>query len=485
MKTTFRKTIDTFDESLLADDTTVIEPIALDLDKITADVFDHIHTAEPPKRKRKKWFPILIAAVISTAVIGTTVIAVKSGLDSRFADVVSGETDAVDLYDDGSFTFDTTDDNLQANFLGVTGDSTTVFAGMELSYKDGRTFTGTYDGFLDPEPAEAFFEPEEHLYKAKQTGTVAILDVNGGEIPDSFEKISHEDLECGLKAVQQNGSDLLGINQMTYLLSKDKKTLKIYFSLDTSEPNCAVDGTLTFGANYITLYRLTEKLAAYDVFDAETLQTAADLCQSKGITDSTRWERENGQYVLYRFTTQKQALPFTTSFKMHYDAQNNYLNLTLNKDNAPHTVKDDQVLSLSLEPFSAKLTGDDIVLGEHSEKSPHEWQKEWAAHEDFLTMAEENTKIVLQDGTVYYFGFHVNNLNVTAEADGTTKAFVHVEGDAFYTEQPISYYQQLQNTSLETTQFSGTWYMKRVLVDPRNIAQVIVNGDIVYSADNT
>lgn len=484
MKTTFKKTIDTFEESYVADDSNIIEPLALDIDRITAKVMDGIHQTETPAqpKKKKRWIPLLIAAAIATTVISTTVIAVTGGLGSRFSDIVSGETDAVDLYDGGSFTFDTTDDNLQAQFLGVTGDENTVLAALALSYKDGSTFTGEADGFLEPTPEALYFEPEEHLYRHPNGNFVVIDGVEDATEMLELEKVTRKELSCGMKAVRQDGSDLLSFNQTAYLLSEDKKTLKIYFSLDVYEPGTAVDGTLTFASNFITLYQLTDKIAEYDTFDTETMQTAAALCQEQGITDATRWERRDGKYALYRFTTQKHDLPLTASFKMNYEVKDNALRLELTKDNAPHTITDDYHATIKLTPFCAKLQGDRIVLADHSAKSMGELQRALrdTMDQDAFTISEKNSKIILKDGTEYYFGFHVSNLEIEGNLDGTLSAFVDVSGNAYYTEQPVSYYDML--SSSEETYFSSLPYLKRILTDPQNIAQVIVNGDTVYTA---
>lgn len=482
MKTTFKNVLDTFEHSYVSSDNNVIEPLELDVDRITKNVMERIHpTTTTLHRKKKHWIPLLIAAVLTTAAIGTTVVAVNGGLSGQFSEIVSGQTDAVNRYDGGNFHFDTSDSNLSARLLGVTGDEHTVLAGVALSYQDGRSFLDDGEGILESPPEPYFFEPEESLYRFPSGGIAVLPDATDTNI-DGLEKISRQDLPCGLKAVQADGSDLMAAQQTAYLLSDDHKTLTIYFSLDVENANAAIDGTLTFASNYLTLYQRADKIAAYDTLDTAIMQDAEDVCQTQGITAPTLWEQENGRYTLYTYTTQRHPLPFTLSFQMNYAITNHALSIELTKDNAPHTITDNRHAAITLSPFSVQLKGDPIILADHADKSIAHLRQELLTTEDIFTISEQNSKIVLKDGTVYYFGFHLNNLNARMEEDGTTTAFVDVTGDTCYTDQPINYYDLIHNPSMESACFDHLRFMRRLITDPQNIALVIVNGDTVYRA---
>ncbi len=89
-------------------------------------------------KKRKKYWLWIVAAVILTISVSTTVIASLGGFSQIFGELFSGDLNDENLYTVSRWDFHSDNDNLQAEVLGVTGDESTVYAVLELSLKNGK-----------------------------------------------------------------------------------------------------------------------------------------------------------------------------------------------------------------------------------------------------------------------------------------------------------------------------------------------------------
>ena len=122
MKTTFRNVFNETDD-LPIDETMLGDTPEIDVSKITSMTMSKISEPEKkPKRIKNKLPLILIAAAVSAALIGTTVIAATGLLKPILSEKYGGDTSTLAVYNNNSFKFSCEDKNINAEFLGFTGE---------------------------------------------------------------------------------------------------------------------------------------------------------------------------------------------------------------------------------------------------------------------------------------------------------------------------------------------------------------------------
>ncbi len=119
----------------------VYEETGVDCSRIESGVFERLGLQKKKRHTGKRMIITLIAAVIGTALIGTTAFAALGGLAPAFGELFSGDLNSANLYSGSNISVNTSNENLNVNVLGVTGDENTAFVAVELTHKDGSAIT--------------------------------------------------------------------------------------------------------------------------------------------------------------------------------------------------------------------------------------------------------------------------------------------------------------------------------------------------------
>lgn len=453
MKTTFKKVFDEFDDELMnTDEFNAGESIDIDVEKIKGEVLMRINDKNGKKKFSKKIIAILIAAAI---VIAGTVGAFATGsVQSVFKELFNNNSgmNSAGLYDGGNVELISCDDSLNVELLGVTGDGEKLYSAIEITKKDGSAV-------IDEDYEEPFCWRNE--------------------LPDPMpeDKTFYDYLACKAVYMDKNGNsssdndgDVQAINTIKYSLSEDNKSLKLFvFSIVSGDLK---DGRLTVTSEGVGAYNIHEVIYEVDYaskafsdfddkkpFDEELIDKRL---QELGITEDDCRSIESGQKIKYSWCDIKKFdLPFEISFDLNYESDGN-ISKELTVEDAPNVIKPiaDKV-KMEITPFSVYLYGQcDKKVVEESGWSEDEEENNNLCVKDVGW--EENNKIILNDGTVYYLYPYVGG-----------KSGVGEDGNADYYEEKIP---------LNLSTVVGAPILPEInVIDTREIKTVMINGDIVYS----
>lgn len=410
MKTTFRREFDKFDEFENIN-ASILDEMEIDIDSIKNRVYAQTRK-KPRKIKLSRRITIgLIAAAVGVGIIGTTAFASLGGIGAVFGSIFTGNMNAAGLYDGGEVEFTTTDKNLNVEFLGVTGDDNDVYAMMRAVRKDGSEF-------VDEGHTDSIYSPSG----------------------DNFDKFG-----CIVKGTTKDGSSL-GVSGMgggwddRYYLSDDRKTLDIYVKVNVSGLE-ANGGRLTVISRRFHAQKMATKLAEYPTLDEKTYLSAEKLCRDKNIEEKNcSFVQRDGHYDYGIMDTKEYELPFELSFDMNYQ-NGNEIKLDITKENAPHLINDPDVVN-----GDYKATAFGISL-----------YNECNWNGNFYDIDSSNSKVIMQDGTIYYLS-----------DDGGSNSWS--EGENNKVKQRLAYSHEPSPATIQEI----------VLVDTRKISEIIINGDTVY-----
>lgn len=194
-------------------------------------------SSEKPKKKHKVITFMLIAAALTTAIVGTTVIAATLNKKADFSEVISGEKDALDVYSANDFIMKTDIENLDAEFLGIMGNEETAFAEIELFHKDGTAFFEDYDDYYEPE----YKNHIDDIYYSNHFSTVdsyiAELFDEGTFTKNGDEYIANnlgcKYFEGALEIKNKDNNDITDdtSNNVIYVYDKETNRLKLYIQI--------------------------------------------------------------------------------------------------------------------------------------------------------------------------------------------------------------------------------------------------------------
>lgn len=453
MKTTFKKVFDEFDDELMnIDEFNVCEGIDIDVEKIKKEVLMRIDDKNGKKKFSKKLITLLVAAAI---LISGTVGAFATGsVQSMFKELFNNSgMNSAGLYDGGNVELISCDDSLNVELLGVTGDGEKLYSAIEITKKDGSAV-------ID----EDYEEPYCWL---KDMPT-----------PMPEDKTIDDYLSCKAEYVDKNGnssrdkdSGLQVWNSIKYSLSDDNKTLKVFVYSIISEGDFQ-DGRVTVTSEGVGAYNIHEVIYEVDYagktfsdyddtepFDDELIDRRL---QELGITEDDCRSIESGQKIKYCWCDTKEfELPFEISFDLNYKTDNN-ISKELTIEDAPNVIEPaaDKV-KMEVTPFGVYLYGqcDKEVV----EKSGWSEQAEAYYNHCFKDIGwEETSKIILNDGTVYYLYPYVGGA-----------AGVGEDGNSDYYEEKFPF-------NLSTV--VGAPILPEInVIDTREIKTIMICGDTVYS----
>lgn len=453
MKTTFKKVFDEFDDELMnIDEFNVCESIDIDVEKIKKEVLMRIDDKNGKKKFSKKLITLLVAAAILIA--GTVGAFATGSVQSIFKELFNNSgMNSAGLYDGGNVEIVSCDDSLNVELLGVTGDGEKLYSAIEITKKDGSAV-------ID----EDYEEPYCWL---KDMPT-----------PMPEDKTIDDYLSCKAEYVDKNGnssrdkdSGLQVWNSIKYSLSDDNKTLKVFVYSIISE-GVFQDGRVTVTSEGVGAYNIHEVIYEVDYagktfsdyddtepFDDELIDRRL---QELGITEDDCRSIESGQKIKYCWCDTKEfELPFEISFDLNYKTDNN-ISKELTIEDAPNVIEPaaDKV-KMEVTPFGVYLYGqcDKEVV----EKSGWSEQAEAYYNHCFKDIGwEETSKIILNDGTVYYLYPYVGGA-----------AGVGEDGNSDYYEEKFPF-------NLSTV--VGAPILPEInVIDTREIKTIMICGDTVYN----
>ncbi len=435
MKKDFKELFNAFDESDFDDDfmnlseIDICDDMAVDIDiaKIKADVFNSIGVKKNKKNINKKIRISLLVAIITIGItICSTVIYASGSIQLAFGDFFSGSTASAGLYEGKDIACTSSDPNLNVELLGITGDERRIYTVLEVTKKDGTTFTD---------------EGYDHPFWLKNEGE---------SLWDYYEcYASYTDKDGNYFGPSSDG--------ITYSLSNDRRILKIVFLVSAQDKDLQ-GATLTiisksFGARKM-IEVFDQKASRYDEYDSEYIEE----CQKeRGIDDTNCGEIYNGEFYEYGYMVDKKyELPFKISFTVKID-DHDRIKKRLTEKNAPDFV----------DPIADKINMEISSVGVniYCECNIKDYLKLDYKNRDNIChkiIDYSRSEIIMDDGTEYFFYCF----------DDVVKGVVQQKNKE-------SHYEE--NVVLGLTRIpGGTKDNEMHMIDTTKIRTVIINDNIVY-----
>ena len=401
-----------------------------DFEKIKANIRSRTTAIEKPKRKSVRLFAALVAAiVVCTASI--TVLAATGVFSNIFSSHFQGESSVLDVYDGGNVRFESDVQGLEGKLLGITGDENAFFAAIELTGKDGSTFTDEgYTNFMN------------------------------GYCADTNDNNAN----CCINAISQNGikvsSDgMAGGYDVQYTLSDDRRTMTMLLGINADNSNIQ-NGRLTVRNNYYTTYKIVKKLAEFEVNDENAASAEENIRQANHLDVSDTYLNFNGKvWELLQIEAKNYDLPFVMEMDINYETKDS-LKISLKSGNAlqyqPNdtaetimTISDLGIYIKTKYPIDKNLSGKELVMKYDM----------WS--ENMRTPEPDKSRIIMSDGTIYYF-CPINSSAATAK--------ISDDRNYYYTEENYRFSDIPEPQTLN----------KLILIDKTNIAKIIFNGEVIY-----
>lgn len=434
MKTTFRNVFNEIDD-IPIDENTVGDAPEIDVSRITRMTMSKISEPEKKPGRIKNRLPfILIAAAVSTVLIGTTVIAATGLLKPILSEKYGGDTSTLAVYNNDSFKFTCDDKNINAEFLGFTGEDDFTVAAVELTRKDKDVFIKDAYSTLPINFKEEFSD----AYK---------LDI-------SDKKTDYDNY-------------LFYTNPVDYYLSRDKKTLTLYITI--SNENRDPKGTkISFTSSYVPVNKIISKVGEFDTYDYDVLSEA---CAEKNISaDSCKLDYSKGKYTVYLTETEKYSLPYTVDLEIDHVIENS-IKTQLRAEQAPEFLYPDRTVDMRISPFKIHFDYKDSFTPEQIDRI---YEKEGVSREnsdnELLSafrndeINPETSKLILKDGRTYYLYKYPESIEIT---DDNGKTNITDSFDVMYTDTP----ERPNNIRVPLI----------CVAEPKNIAKIIINGDTIYT----
>ncbi|MEE0264221.1 MAG: hypothetical protein UD936_01205 [Acutalibacteraceae bacterium] len=435
MKNDFKELFNSFDENDFDDDfmnlgnIDICDDTAMDIDiaKIKADVFDRVGIKNKKRCTGKNFRVLLIAAVLVMSItICSTVIYASGTVQSIFGEFFGGNITSAGLYESNDLSISTTDECLNIELLGVTGDERKLYTVLEVTKKDGSALTD--EGYKYP-----FWLTNE-----------------GESLWDYYEcYVAYEDKDgnyfgpCG--------------DSIDYSLSKDKKSLKIMVMLSAKERNLQ-GATISivsksFGASKV-IEALDQKASKSDGYYTDLVE---ERQKELGIDDTSCREIFNGEFYEYAYTENKKyELPFKVSFTIDIDDKDR-IKKRLTVKNAPDFV----------DPIADKVNMEISSFGMniYCECNIRDYLELDYKNRDNIChkiIDYSRSEIIMDDGTEYFFYCY----------DDEVKGVVqHKHKESHYEENIM-----LSLTKIPGGQEDGETY----LINTSEIRTVILNDNVVY-----
>ena len=447
MKTKLRKEFNKIDDNFAIDDTTVIEDLGIDTEKIVATVMAGVSAKKKSKSVKRKLPLILIAAAVSTAIVGTTVLA-ATGVLFPLSDKFQGDTSALSFHNNGTFKFNSKDSNLQGNFLGYVGDKDFTLATIEITKKDGSAFSDM-DGTIPA--SDELYDEASFRYDIQRPEGVALYKVS------NYHKDSAE-----------------------YFLSKDKKTLTVYLTIETDDLDHK--GTkVSFDSDHFYTYKLNKLLESHNCISEDVYRDGF----ASYPKDKCKWVYEDGKYNLYSIDTTPCSANFSVSFELDKNPDDS-IDIEISGDKYSNVLNPSHKASIKISPFEISLESTSVYDTKDIKKDARDNEPEDYICENFMDYSSfvpninlssdgcfspANSKVLMKDGTVYYFsqkfesGLQVENDTVSID------------------ESVIMLYSEIPDTF--SFSFEDSEFLRPYVVDVNQIAKIMIDSDVIYTASGS
>lgn len=491
--TDLRDIFDDFEEDFALDEQTIVEDLGIAPRVIEQRVLNDIHSQRSRHKKHHYLTTFLIAAAISAALVGTTVIAgqlFKPDFNGKF----DGDVSALVVHEPQNFFFEPLNNNLEAYFGGIVGDEDTAVASVLLTKKDNTPFLTDEDGILQPvgtlmedlTETEIWKEPSDYNFLASLRD---LKEPTGLDYEYVFYTKNSEHV------VMSESCTAVDVR-----LNEDRTEMTMYINVNVTNDETQ-GGAASLSFDHFFAYETVGLLAAYQDAGEQSQQQAESLCDRKGIDlhKNCRWVYEDGQYCLYYIERIRYDLPFDMSFTMNYRTENP-LKTMFSAAAAPTLLRENNNAMMMLTPFQLTLSAQQLLNAEQitsrikdyclthhcseevtqdllfratQDSFPETYtlsaiQQEWqgtACH----VIDSARSFITMKDGRVYYLVL----------ADCTTNCFpkgnehLDVEDSLtfFYSDVPIEKPQQ--SDMLEEIQ-------KTSVLSLREVSKVCINGHLLY-----
>ncbi len=497
MKTSFRKEFNSFEENFNIEETTINEDLGIDPQKIRTNVFSQISAGK--KRKNRKGFTIfLIAAVVSATVLGTTAIAatMTKKHTADFTDKYNGEVSILEVNEAKAFSFESADNDLQAEFLGIVSDGKKSIASVVITKKDGSEFVDEGMNILKPEGILLDeIKPLKELYQVENKDYLS-------EIRNMENKPDYQYVYYSLDNLDNIVEE--STNSVEYILSDDRTELKMYIEL-TAGYGASSGGKGEISSEYINLCKYTNKIAQYNKMNDDNYFAAKSLCDAEGLDfySDCKWVYKDGVYTLYQIEPVKYDLVYDMSFKMDFEVENSIQNVFTDTQ-APDFLRKDSVMSMKMTPFSLTLNSSAAYTEEAVRAKVDEYctisnyddemKKNvvidfdnqtlepmfgvssviYKYNEDnykFSNIDYSNSRIVMKDGTAYYFLDKNNGSGINFNEEGK----LEVTDDFEFAFSELPYDNSFGYGIIENE-------VKESVLDPQKVSAIIINGNTIYQA---
>ncbi len=488
MKTDLRRELNELEENFDIDEMTIYDGPEIDPEKIRRTVMQNIK-AEKPRNIRKKVTICLIAAALATAVIGSTVLAATGVFKPKLSDVYKGDTSFLEIQDTEEFTFTSYNDDISAEFMGIVSTEDETIASVLLTKKDGTAFTEAED-----------IEVDENKLADD------IIDIDW----DSDTKDFAERLKANPKNIDyayafykdNNEGKLLELSNMalTYVLSEDKKSIRLYVVTSPVSPD-EPEVYINVVSRDAEAFHFKEKVNSYDLNDGnDGPSLIQDYIRLYGSDEKKYRIKESKNVVsVYSTKTEKLSLPYYLRIKLDYtpESQDLTLRTKVSSETAPHVMKKDLSAEMTITPTRILLetennyTIDQInemqsVGGYFNEEDKYTIENPeinfpfrvsafvdnfFGGENAWTEFDDQRTKIVMTDGTVYYL---TATSSMGCDYDPESDMCSLIEEKEFY----YSTYPDFSRPSIINV---TTGIYKKTIINPNDIAKFVLNGDTVYT----
>ena len=488
MKTDLRSEINKMDNYEF-DETTINEDLGIDPEKIKADVMQRIN-AQKPKKNRKGFALLLIAAVISTALIGTTVMAAAGVFSPKLNDIYRGDTSFLEVHGTDEFIFESEDDNLSAEFVGITTIDDETIASVVLTKKDDSPFTD----------ADHIESNEKHLLD----DIISVDWYSPGDNVVSDLKKNPNNIDYAY-AYYKNSKDgkMLEYSSMAvnYILSDDKKSIRLYIKTEPSTPE-EPETYVNVVSRYAQIYHSKNKIGSYSMCDGnETPIFMNDFTNCIGDIENKYIVREkNSVMTIYSADEERLSLPYYIRIKIDYSPEDDDLTIrsAVSSETAPGLMKKGSA-DLKITPTKIYIaaentyTIDEInrmqsVGGYFSEEDKYTVENPQICfpfrvsafvdnfndeYDPWTEIDEERSRVVMTDGTVYYLN---GSSSMGCDYDKETDLCTLIEDKTL----TYSYYPSYC-TPRSIEDESGI--VRQTIINTNEIAKVVINSDTVYTKE--